>query len=287
MNPFDLDAMADLWLAGGKAMLQAQKDAGRAMAEGLQAMQSGGVEAGPASAGLGQANQAMTELWTAASGLFTSITARLPEGGASWAGDATLRAMMDPTRWMAGGELDDVLGRMADGPRFADLWDMERRHGKVMQAWVEVRRAGLEHNGVVLQAWMEAGRRFSEAWSGHASVKAGAPDAKAAMALWAETANGVLLEAQRSEPFLRTQTAMIRASTGLRLSQQEMAEHMGRQYGLPTRTELDDVHRSVTELKRELRAMRRAQRQAVPAPPVVVEPVAVQAVPRRAAKRRA
>ena len=84
------------------------------------------------------------------------------------------------------------------------------------------------------------------------------------MPLWTETANQQLLETQRSEPFLQTQAAMIRATTELRMAQQELVEHFGKQYGFPTRTELDDVHRTVTELRRELRAMRREQRMAAP-----------------------
>ena len=91
-------------------------------------------------------------------------------------------------------------------------------------------------------------------------------DAKAALALWTETANQQLLETQRSEPFLRSQAALIRATTALRLAQQELVEHFGKQYGFPTRTELDDVHRTVTELRRELRVMRREQQMAAAAP---------------------
>lgn len=289
MNPFDLNAMADLWRAGGHAMLNAQKEAGRAMAEGFQALGSGTVPPDLGAAGsdeLAKASQAMLEMWTAATGLFQTLTARLPQGGASSAAEATLRSMMDPRSWTAGGgELDDVLARMAEGPRFADLWDNERRYARVMQAWVEVRRSGLEHNAVVLEAWMAAGRAFTEEWAGHASLGGQAPDAKAALALWTETANRKLLETQRSEPFLRTQTAMIRASTDLRMAQQELVEHVGRQYGFPTRTELDDVHRSVTELKRELRAMKRAQRRAEPAPAPEAAPPAAPPAPGRTSRR--
>ena len=60
------------------------------------------------------------------------------------------------------GEMDDVLGRMAEGPRFADLWEAERRYAGVLQAWMNLRRRGLEHNAVVLEAWLQAGRRFTE-----------------------------------------------------------------------------------------------------------------------------
>jgi hypothetical protein len=107
---------------------------------------------------------------------------------------------------------------------------------------------------------LQAARRFSELIAGRGGAQGKASDPKAALVLWTETANQVLLETQRSEPFLQTQAAMIRATTELRLAPQELVEHFGKQYGFPTRTELDDVHRTVTELRRELRAMRREQR---------------------------
>jgi hypothetical protein len=96
--------------------------------------------------------------------------------------------------------------------------------------------------------------------------------------LWTETANRVLLEMQRSEAFLEVQALMIRASTELRIAQHDLVEFYGERYGFPTRRELDDVHKTVTELRRELRALRRASAgRAAPAP---VEPVPAKPVPR-------
>ena len=80
-----------------------------------------------------------------------------------------------------------------------------------------------------------------------------------------ETANEVLLETQRSEAFLSTQRDLVKASSELRLAQQDLAEFYSEMFGYPTRTELDDVHRTVTELRRELRAFKRASRASRPA----------------------
>jgi len=151
------------------------------------------------------------------------------------------------------GELDGMLGRISEGPRLANLWEAERRYARVLQAGMTVCRRALEHNAVLLEAWMQASRRFTEEFAGHTSADGKEPDVKAALALWTEAANTQLVETQRSEPFLQTQTAMIRASTELSLTQQELVEHFGKQYGFPTRIELDDVHRTVTGLRREMR----------------------------------
>ncbi len=60
------------------------------------------------------------------------------------------------------GELDDMLQRMAEGPRFADLWESERKFARVFQAWLQLRRRSLEHTTIVLEAWLKAAGNFSE-----------------------------------------------------------------------------------------------------------------------------
>jgi hypothetical protein len=236
---------------------------------------------------LGQASQALLELWNAAGSLSTALLAKLPSASGNETIEATFRHMLDPRGWLAGGgEMDAVLSRMAEGPRFADLWDMERRYARVMHAWSEMRRRNLEHNVVVLQAWMRAGNSFAKRLSERGSDQP-APDNKALLALWTEIANAELLETQRSDPFLAAQSAMIRASTDLKVAQQELVEHAGKQYGFPTRTELDDVHLAVTEMRRELRALRRAMREAPAVPAIAAPDVARTAThqPRRRAPR--
>jgi hypothetical protein len=230
----------------------------------------------------------MMELWSAATSACSKLASSIPAtSGSDGVVDATFRKIVDPRSWMGGtGEMDDVLGRMAEGPRFADLWEAERRYATVLQAWMNLQRRHLEHNAVVLQAWLQAARRFSEQIASRSGSPEKAMDAKAALALWTETANKELLETQRSEPYLQTQSAMIRATTDLRLAQQELVEHFGKQYGFPTRTELDDVHRTVTELRRELRAMRREQRAAPPPAPAPVKAIETAQPSRRTVARK-
>jgi hypothetical protein len=277
MNPFDYSkAVADFWTAQGQALIKAQQQAGAALAEGMRAVSSGKFPIMPdmpldfskGANDLAQAGKSLMDLWTAAASMSGKLatTVTTPPGGDGVV-EATFRKIVDPRSWMGStGEMDDVLGRMAEGPRFADLWEAERRYAGVLQAWMTLRRRGLEHNTVVLQAWLQAAGRFTEQLAAGTTADAKTFDAKAALAVWIETANTQLLETQRSERFLQTQAAMIRATTELRLAQQDLVEHFGKQYGFPTRTELDDVHRTVTELRRELRALRREPK--VPAPVV-------------------
>jgi hypothetical protein len=274
MNSLDYaKSFTDFWTAQGQALKKAQEQVGQAFADNMQTVASGTLPRLPSmptdlSAGVAdmtRAGQSVMEMWSAATAMCSKLATAFPAAGGDATVDATFRNIIDPRSWMAGtGEMDDVLGRMAEGPRFADLWEVERRYAHVLQAWMNLRRRGFEHNSVVLEAWLRAARRFTEQLAGRTNADTRAPgmqalDMKAALALWTETANRELLETQQSEPFLQTQAALIRATTELRVAQQELVEHFGKQYGFPTRTELDDVHRTVTELRREMRILRRAQ----------------------------
>jgi hypothetical protein len=50
----------------------------------------------------------------------------------------------------------------------------------------------------------------------------------------------------------------LRASTALRLAQQDLTDQYAEFFGLPTRPEIDDLTRTVADLRREIRAARRA-----------------------------
>jgi|HubBroStandDraft_6_1064221.scaffolds.fasta_scaffold544874_1 hypothetical protein len=296
INPLDYSkAVTDFWSAQGRALLQAQEQVGKVLAEGVQAVASGKMPTMPSmpdtfsaeSEDLARAAQSVVKLWSAATTACGKFATTIPSiTGGNGITEATFRKVVDPRSWTsAAGGLDGVLGRMAEGPRFADLWEIERRYAGVLRAWMHLRRHSLEHNAVVLEAWLEAARQFSEQLAAR-NVKT--LDAKAALTLWTDSANRHLLETQRSEPFLQTQAALIRATTELRMAQHELVEHFGKQYGFPTRTELDDVHRTLTELRRELRAMQREQRKTAPhtASPDGAKPESPQRVRRTGAKRR-
>ena len=62
-------------------------------------------------------------------------------------------------------------------------------------------------------------------------------------------ANKALLEMHRSEEFLEAQRRMTRSSTEYRLAEREIAEAFCEMHHIPTRTEMDEMQRAVTELR--------------------------------------
>ena len=272
MNPFDaMQNLADLWNKGGKAYLTAQQGLFTGMADTMAKAAVRGDTASfqafaPDTQGFEAARQDFAKLWSSASELSSALTRNLKADQANPQVAAMLAKIVDPRGWLgATNEVDQTLQRMAEGPQLADLWNTERKFIAVFNAWTAMRRHSLEHNKVVLEAWMKAAGAFAKLLNERADKGEALESWREVLALWVETANEVLLETQRSEAFLSTQRDLVKASSELRLAQQDLAEFYSEMFGYPTRTELDDVHRTVTELRRELRAFKRESRASRPA----------------------
>jgi polyhydroxyalkanoate synthase subunit PhaE len=171
---------------------------------------------------------------------------------------ALLQRIFDPREWLkATGFMDETVQRLAEGPQFADFGHIEGKLVVLTTAWAQLRTASIEHQTHVLGAWTKAVTEFAAKLNEAASKGTSLGSRSDLVAIWVEIANRHQLEMQTMPVFLENQLKLLRASTELRLAQQELADLYGEVLGLPTRAEMDDLTRTVSELRRELRVARR------------------------------
>jgi polyhydroxyalkanoate synthase subunit PhaE len=266
-----MKALAELWGQGGRSFMVAQQNLWRDMAERFSKASAEGAPAGGETnffdmQAVAQANEAFGRVWSSALELSQTFARNLQQGNEpDPLVSGLLGRIFDPSAWFAGTDgMDAALNRLAQGPRLADLWNTERQILAVFNAWTALRRRNLEHNTVMLEAWLQAASSFAKILNEKADRNEALESWREVLALWAETANNVLLETQRSDAYLKSQRELLKASTDLRLAQRAMAELYSQMFGYPTRAELDDVHKAVTELRREVRALERTGRDRPP-----------------------
>ena len=168
----------------------------------------------------------------------------------------SIKQFFDPAEWKrAGSHFDMGLEKLTEGPTYATLWDLDRKMLKAQKLWVERARDVEAYYEIVQGAWNKTLQRFLKALG---DTK-GEPitDGRGILDLWLSTANGALLEMHRSDEFLEAQRKMTRSSAEYQLAEREIAETFCEMHHLPTRTEMDEVARTVTELRREIRALRK------------------------------
>jgi polyhydroxyalkanoate synthase subunit PhaE len=268
----------------GRELYERQAELAKTWLDGQSTLAGAFAETGEggAPAGLGADAAAMAEWWRSWLGLGTSLGAAMP--GMAQPGQVAGEALgrfLDPMSLLlaSGSQVGETIRKMTEGPRLADLGAVERRMGKVMQLWLQVQQAARAYEAVAAGAWHEASQRFATEYQKLARAGQAPSQPSEALKLWLEIANRTLLETHRSEPFLAAQGELLRHGMTFLLAEREMVESMVEPAGLPTRTEVDEVHRSVQELKRRVRALEKAGAGA--------DPPQRPASPRRAPARKA
>jgi len=177
---------------------------------------------------------------------------------------AKLREVFAPASWARFGSdlLDGELRRFLEGPRYALLWDLDRKMLELQQLTLRRDQDVAAYQAVLQKAWNLAYERF-------ARVVGTGPDGvrsrtwRSMVDQWLTAANDTLTEVYRTEEFLEAQRRALRSASDRHLKEREIAETWSEAAHLPTRSEVDELQREVVELRRELRLLRRA---AQPAP---------------------
>jgi polyhydroxyalkanoate synthase subunit PhaE len=255
--------LTDLWTKSSNAMGSAQQAMFNEMAK---QMPMPGALMPWQMFGTGDPNlQNATEAFQKMLAKWKNLPGLLKQEGEKSGGDQVtaelLQKIFDPREWMsAAGSMEETVRRLAEGPKFADIGHIEGKFAALIRAWTELRTASMEHQTHLLGAWSKAASEFTNKLNEAAAKGTSLGSRGDLVAIWVEIANRHLLEAQGTPEFLETQRKLLRASTDQRLAQQELTDLYGDVLGLPTRSEIDDLIRQVADLRRELRAERRARK---------------------------
>ncbi len=168
-----------------------------------------------------------------------------------------LKLLLNPKTFFNSGinELDQVFKRLLETPDFADFGVFEKKFMHISKDWYAMREASTEYQTVIFKTWSEAFNLFTAEFS--EKQKDSPPQPKEALEQWLNTANDFLVNMQRSDEFLNAQRKLVNASTEYKLRQKNIVEEYCEALSIPTRSEVDDLHHTVYQLRREVRTLKR------------------------------
>ena len=167
--------------------------------------------------------------------------------------------LLDPRQWLGAGgaALEQPFETVLGLPRLADVPELDRKLVALMKAWTNVAQRGAEYGAVVSQVWVSAYADFVQALQASATEGKPARSGRELLDRWTATVNERLLKAQRSDQFLEAQRRLLDAMLTSRAAERELVEIGAKAADMPTRAEIDDVHKTLHAVKRELRALQR------------------------------
>ncbi|MEM7243487.1 MAG: poly(R)-hydroxyalkanoic acid synthase subunit PhaE [Pseudomonadota bacterium] len=240
----DFEKMMKLWASGSEAFMKAQADMVEKFGESIAPKPKDPFEESM------EAWQNFIKSW--APGWDPSLFTKPGFGGSR---DAYF-AMFDTSTWAthAPDQLRSIFQSMTNIPKLADFYNPSPQLGAQWQEVLDFQQATQKFGTVMQSAWQRAYGRFSQKYSLD-DLKSG--DVKGALDAWLKAANEELLDIQSTQAFMDAQRAMIVATTQLTKRQAEWAESWAEKLQLPTRTEIDDLTKTVYELKKEIRNLKK------------------------------
>ncbi|MGO8335925.1 poly(R)-hydroxyalkanoic acid synthase subunit PhaE [Rhizobium ruizarguesonis] len=155
-------------------------------------------------------------------------------------------------------EMSEIIKRMVEAPRLADMWHLDRQFYALMAAWVDVSQRMAFYHAIASVPWGKAYERYNASLADTEKEDAKHFDWRKRFEAWRDIADKELISKMRSKDFLAAQRELLRSVLDLRIRQQEVADRVCRLFGVPTQHDLDDLARQITELRREVRASLRA-----------------------------
>jgi len=132
---------------------------------------------------------------------------------------------------------------------------------RAFDAFVDLRKVMLEFNKMTTGALSKAVEAVMEALVEKGKQGEKIRSVRDLNRLWLESADKVFTEMYASEEYLKAQRELSAAGMSFKLMQQEVVEMVLKGLNLPTRSELDDAYKTLYELRKEVKALKKAVRE--------------------------
>ena len=143
-------------------------------------------------------------------------------------------------------------------PAFGYLREHQEHYQKMAAAFVEYQEAVGKYNGLMLKASQRGFEVFQDKLAAREEPGRQIETPRALYDLWVDAAEEAYQEIALSDEFRKVYGDVVNAQMRVRSQIQQEVERIGVDLGMPTRTELNSVHKRMHDLRRELRGSRAA-----------------------------
>lgn len=152
---------------------------------------------------------------------------------------------------------NQTLGRLAASPNLGIAREFNARLMEGFDAFTALSLAGAEYQAVVAETWEAAFKQFGEDLAALAEKGEKIENVRDLVTLWTRGAENIFLEAFRTERYTLAQGKFLNANMQYRISQRRIMEKYMEAFDMPTRSEVDEAHRRIYELRKEVKALKK------------------------------
>lgn len=135
-------------------------------------------------------------------------------------------------------------------------------NGKILagfDAWKELYQASTNYQLVLAEIQVKSFEELIKELASRTEKEETVKDWKEFQALWSQTVDKVFEEAFQQEDNLKVRGSFINSLNQYRIKQQEINEFYFELLNIPTRKEVDEMHKTIYELRKEVKALKKQQ----------------------------
>ncbi|MEL6407494.1 MAG: poly(R)-hydroxyalkanoic acid synthase subunit PhaE [Chloroflexota bacterium] len=126
------------------------------------------------------------------------------------------------------------------------------------EAWFTLQRANHEYQLLIIDQWLCAFEDLMRQCVGLVQAGEALDSLQAFLNRWSQLADRVFKETFRSPEYVQLQRQLVDAVMHHRETQQLLGEALLSAYGVPTRREMDEAHRRIHDLRKQVQQLQRA-----------------------------
>ncbi|MDZ7705225.1 MAG: poly(R)-hydroxyalkanoic acid synthase subunit PhaE [Trueperaceae bacterium] len=177
----------------------------------------------------------------------------MPMMGQTEAGNNGLNQLTS-SYWSA---FEKTVAPYTQSPTFGYNREYDAKVRRAFGSWVSLQRANAEYQllmaDIAAKAFEQVMRDLAEKFQKGETISSYKELANQMIS----TSDEVFLESFRGEAYIKTQGQLLNAAMAHKINERELTEVFLEAQGMPTRTELDETHQTIYELRKELRNLRR------------------------------
>ena len=148
-------------------------------------------------------------------------------------------------------------GELLSSPGFGLTRQYQTKVNKAFGAWMKYQQFDLDYRRLLSGAWTKSFTLVMESMAKQAAENPSAQTPRAFLEAWIRVADEVFVDLFRTEKFSKTQSSMVNALMELKRHRRALMEDVLVANDLPTRREVDEAHRMIYTLRKELKQVKR------------------------------
>jgi class III poly(R)-hydroxyalkanoic acid synthase PhaE subunit len=194
--------------------------------------------------------QGMLQPWTRVAEQFPNALSGAMAGNGS-KGFIDLTSMA----WEAfGGTFD----KLSHSPSFGITRELEEKIAKAYDAWKEMQQSSNDYQVMMAEAWSGVFEQVLQQMKSRAEQDKPVESMRDLMTLWLSAADRSFDKVFRSETYAHVQGRFVTNTMKYRIREQEVVEEFMKATYIPTRSEMDEAHRNIYELRKEVKRLKKS-----------------------------